>query len=329
MSPSASRRFSPPPPDVLAGGRPAAPEELQEMAELERQWASASPVLIPAVVPMPNDLLADFDITRLPQLVETIAHGDEGPIFSALAQIRERPAEQRDDDIGFAIEKAIEYKQLRSLSVLIDGGIRVTLRQMHHAVTSGDIPLVQRFLDELPESINTQSPETGNTALTLAVSHRELVVWLLLHGADPNLQDGWSETPLSRAVEHGALEVVDILLRAGADVKLGAPLYQALLIEDESQRLSTMERLLALGAPVNKYVGEGSWVWDWIGFERGTALHHACKRRNLDAVKLLLAHGADPSLKEKLLSDDLEHSTALDEATRRNFLEIVAVLQSA
>jgi len=156
------------------------------------------------------------------------------------------------------------------------------------------------------------------------VSHRELVVWLLLHGADPNLQDGWSETPLSRAVEHGALEVVDILLRAGADVKLGAPLYQALLMEDESQR-----RLLALGAPVNKYVGEGSWVWDWIGFERGTALHHACKRRNLDAVKLLLAHGADPSLKEKLLSDDLEHSTALDEATRRNFLEIVAVLQSA
>jgi ankyrin repeat protein len=78
---------------------------------------------------------------------------------------------------------------------------------------------------------------------------------------------------------------------------------------------------------VNKYEGEHSSVWEWTGFERGTALHRAYRYRNLSAVRLLLAHGADPELRYRLHTDEIPESSALEIALRNQDTELVAILQ--
>lgn len=161
----------------------------------------------------------------------------------------------------------------------------------------------------------------------LAVLHEDLVVWLLSKGADPNLQDAWAETPLSCAIERECYGVMDTLLDAGADVKQGAPLHMSLRIKDEPDSLRLMARLLALGAPVDKYQGENSPMRAKVGFQRGTALHSASIKGNLGAVRLLLAHGADPSRKQRVRSSEIAESSALDEAKNRNYKDIVFVLR--
>lgn len=161
----------------------------------------------------------------------------------------------------------------------------------------------------------------------LAVLHEDLVGWLLSKGADPNVQDAWAETPLSRAVERECYGVIDTLLNAGADVKQGAPLHMSLRIKGEQESLRLMARLLALGAPVDKYQGENSPMWDKVGFQRGTALHSAAIKGKLGAVRLLLAHGADPSRKQRVRSFEIAESSALDEVKNRNYTDIISVLQ--
>lgn len=161
----------------------------------------------------------------------------------------------------------------------------------------------------------------------LAVPHRDVVAWLLSNGADLNLQDAWAETPLSRAVERECYSVIDMLLDAGADVKQGSPLHMSLRIADEHESLRLIARLLDLGAPVDKYEGEGSPIWEKVGFQRGTALHSASINGKLAAVQLLLANGANPLRKQLVRSFEIAESSALDEAERRNHMDIVFVLQ--
>ena len=161
----------------------------------------------------------------------------------------------------------------------------------------------------------------------LAVLHEDLVVWLLSKGADPNVQDAWAETPLSRAVERGSYGVINTLLSAGADVKQGAPLHMSLRIKGEHESLRLMARVLALGAPVDKFQGENSPMWDKVGFQRGTALHSASIKGNLGAVRLLLSCGADPSHNQRVHSTEIVESSALDEARNRNHTDIISMLQ--
>lgn len=117
-----------------------------------------------------------------------------------------------------------------------------------------------------------------------------MVLWLLSKGA--------GETPWSRAVEAGTQDVVKVFLDAGADVTQGAPLQMALLPGEKHANLELTRQLLELGAPVHKFVGEGSRIWAMVGFEQTTALQLACDdcHRNLAAVRLLLEYGANPTL---------------------------------
>jgi len=164
-------------------------------------------------------------------------------------------------------------------------------------------------------------------ATRLAVPHEQLVSWLLSKDADSNLQDAWSETPLSRAVEFGSLNVISRLLDAGADVSKGAPLHMSLRRKDNSASLELMEKLLVLGAPVDKYQGEDSSAWKEVGFPRGTALHSASSRGNTRAVQLLLTHGADPLRNKKLGASEIPDSSPYEEARYRGHAEVMSVLQ--
>ena len=72
--------------------------------------------------------------------------------------------------------------------------------------------------------------------------------------------------------------------------------------------------LLAFGADPNQ-----RGINDW------TALHHAVARRDLAAIRLLVAHGADPHMKTRI--DDL--ASPLEDASAGGFTEAVAAMEQS
>ncbi len=104
------------------------------------------------------------------------------------------------------------------------------------------------------------------------------------------------------ASKSGRIEVLPRLLRAGArldaDPYRGTPLIWAAVCN----RLETAAWLIDRGAAVNRQATFG-------GLTHGqgvTALHMAAQNGHLSMVKLLVARGADPSIKEDLYHSDAE-----------------------
>lgn len=95
-------------------------------------------------------------------------------------------------------------------------------------------------------------------------------------------------TSLHYAVRNDDAQLVDRLIRAGADVKAAnrygiTPLYLASV----NGNAAIIEKLLNAGADANAVSTEGE-----------TALMTASRTGNVDAVKVLLAHGADVNARE-------------------------------
>ena len=99
-------------------------------------------------------------------------------------------------------------------------------------------------------------------------------------GADINAQtEETQETALTLACCGGFLEVADFLIKAGADLELGAstPLMEA----SQEGHLELVRYLLEAGANVNAITGTGD-----------TALTYACENGHTDVADLLLQYSA-------------------------------------
>jgi hypothetical protein len=92
--------------------------------------------------------------------------------------------------------------------------------------------------------------------LAVGMNHIEAVRLLLAHGADPNVRDNTGDSPLRFCAEKGDLEMARLLLLCGA----------------------------------TKTIHEGG------GPAGMNALGYAATRLHVHIVRLLLAHGADPSI---------------------------------
>ena len=107
--------------------------------------------------------------------------------------------------------------------------------------------------------------------------------------ADANAVQPDGTTALHWAVERDAIEIVQLLIRAGANVKAtnrygATPLWLASL----NGNAATIGVLLEAGADPSAASDEGE-----------TALMVAARTGKVDAVNLLLARGADPNVKEQ------------------------------
>ena len=135
------------------------------------------------------------------------------------------------------------------------------------------------------------------TALTLASQggHVEIVRLLLEAGADKNLQDGNGRTALILASEWDHVEIVCLLLEAGADVNLqNGNGWTALMKASFGGHLEILRLLLDAGADKNLRDGETGM----------TALMHAfCFFRvvpfHAEIVRLLLEAGAEMNLQDR------------------------------
>jgi len=172
------------------------------------------------------------------------------------------------------------------------------------------------------ELVGTQG---GLTALLFAVrqGHREAVRALLDGGASVNQVGAGSLTsPLLMAVVNGQFDLAKELVERGADVTVPnaggvTPLYGVLNVywgpksmypqpraqlQQECSYLDLMKLLLDKGADVNARVAKKVWFTsfntDLSGVDEigATPFWRAAYAADVDAMKLLVAHGADPNI---------------------------------
>ena len=118
----------------------------------------------------------------------------------------------------------------------------------------------------------------------------DAISFLLKHGADVDSRDGDYCTPLHLAASQESLEVAQILLEHGANIesrndKGQTPLHMACDIHESAD---VAQLLSECGANVNARDNN-----------LDTPLLAAVRKLNVDAVRILLAHGAEPNVKNK------------------------------
>ena len=169
----------------------------------------------------------------------------------------------------------------------------------------------------------------GLTALHHAVrqGHAEAVVALLDGGADLNAVSGTDKTtPLLLAAINGQFDIAMTLIQRGADPNLASaagatPLYAVINTQwrprsrfpqphavefQKATHLEAMEALLKAGAKPNERIKTHLWYFAYNNCGSGncglenlegtTAFWRAAYAVDVDAMKLLVKHGADPAL---------------------------------
>jgi ankyrin repeat protein len=214
-----------------------------------------------------------------------------------------------------------------------------TTAALFDAIKAGALDRVKAMISADPALVDARS-DAGGSAILTAVYHRqkEIVNLLVARGASLSLadacaagelerverlvadapgrindytDDGW--TPLHLAAFFGHPRVVELLLAHGADVVAvsknangNTPLHAALAA---NQKL-VAGLLLGHGADVNA-ADAGGW----------RPLHLAAANSNLDAMKTLVAQGADP------LATNKEGLTAMAVAEQKGHREAAAILR--
>jgi ankyrin repeat protein len=169
--------------------------------------------------------------------------------------------------------------------LLIEHGADVNAAN-HDGITAlmwaaGDADKVRLLLDN-GAKVNARSG-LGRTPLLVAATYAgnaQVVRLLIKNGANVTDQDTFQETALTSASKRGDVELVEMLIEAGADVQAGGrwPLDWA----TEEGNAETVACLLKHGASDNR---------DRLN----AALVTATMRGPTEAVRLLLEYGADPN----------------------------------
>jgi ankyrin repeat protein len=179
------------------------------------------------------------------------------------------------------------------------------LTALHFAAREGHRRTVAALVDA-GANVNAASPADRGTPLLIAVvnGHFDVAVDLLEHGADPNLANDAGIAPLYAAIN------VQWAPKA-AYPQPRAHLQQQHTYLDLAAAL--LERGAHPNARINRKVWFASYNFDQSNVDEtgATPLWRAAYAADVDAMKLLVAHGADPNIAtikvpERRSPDDLE-----------------------
>ena len=226
------------------------------------------------------------------------------------------------DYFGPALIPAIENGHLLVAAYLLEQGLEVEGHHLQRALQQRAFPFMQLFLDH-GYSINSPNYPTKPGVLAERIDDEHLTRWLLDHGADPNaericMECKMGQTPLSIAMWRAPWSIIQLLIERGGpeSLRCGHLLWHVVqrVLPD---RLEVMEYLLKNGAAADvrrlqfEDRPEAARQADWV-IGRGTPLHTAACNGCLDAVKLLIAWGADPA------QPDSKGRLPIDEAQTRH-----------
>jgi ankyrin repeat protein len=216
-----------------------------------------------------------------------------------------------------ALYDAADEGNIAQVVTLLDQSANVNA---HHGETSqtsliaaaaaGHEEIVRRLLDwgSAVNAINS----FGETALTLAADggHTAVVLALLDWGAEVNAVDQFGDTPLLNAAWNEQEETLRLLLKRGANPNVSNSIRQtAITTALTFERNNVLSILLEGGADPN------------LRYSDQTPLMMALLDK--EAVRLLLAHGADITLRDK------HGKTALQNALEDCAHDAVPLLLSA
>ena len=144
-----------------------------------------------------------------------------------------------------------------------------------------------------------------------------MVAELIRAGGNVNARDAIQDSAFLYAGAEGFNDVLQLTLAAGADVRstnrFGGT---ALIPASEHGHVETVSILLAAGVPVNHVNNLG-----WTAMQEAILLNNGGPRQQ-EVVRLLLAAGADPGIR------DPQGRSALENAERLGFAEIAALLRA-
>jgi len=154
------------------------------------------------------------------------------------------------------------------------------------------------------------------TALMKAVKANDAsaVAALIQQGANVNELDGGGDAPLVMAAYLGHDAIVEMLLKAGADVKAVDPGMKATALHAASYagRTEAARLLVKYKIDIDKQGPNNGY----------TALHDAIWQDNVDVARVLVEAGA------RLDLESHEGETALQMAKKRNRREIAALIEA-
>ncbi|KAF3386750.1 Ankyrin repeat domain-containing protein 50 [Penicillium rolfsii] len=185
------------------------------------------------------------------------------------------------------------------------------------AALGNEEEVVDALLAHPDIKINMQD-KTGSTALLIAAEdgHRRIVEKLLDRGADTEvLQEGSQGTAINRAIDYNQIPVVKLLLDRGANVHHKDIFHRGMLHAAAINAQSEIITILLEFDPtldVNMQDVNGK-----------TTLHDAALSRSASTVRVLLSHGADPTIKDNY------GRTPIFVARENNQPEIVRLLREA
>ena len=169
-----------------------------------------------------------------------------------------------------------------------------------------------------------QCNNKGSTAL-MFVSDSECLEELMEGGADVNIKNDYQHTPLVLAIKKGNVDIVKLMIDAGADVNAVCECHGngALLLAVIGGHVHCLRELIAAGVDVNTKNKKGKTCLMFVrdsqcceelilagadmnikDTEGGTSLFYALLNGNVDVVEVLIDAGADTNIQKKLEHKD-------------------------
>jgi len=232
---------------------------------------------------------------------------------------KERTSRNNNNNIGNDVVRPNGFK------IMVDA----RFEELMEACVDGDLEMIQKILKERPHSINHRSVVMP---LHAAVQHRRknVVVWLLEHGANVNARTEDGSTALALAAYNGDLEMVKMLIERGADPSVkNQQGFSTLDVVDQMQWPEIKEYLLTPGRlqnaarlgdlpTITRMLKKKPWRVNEI---RVYAPLHAAARYNFSQMlRYLLDEGAEVDIQM------LDASTPLILAASEGHMEIVQCL---
>ncbi|WOV83604.1 ankyrin repeat domain-containing protein [Sporosarcina jeotgali] len=187
------------------------------------------------------------------------------------------------------------------------------------AANQQDTKKVKELIEQNAE-LNTQDSE-GRTALMIATYNNDAptVKALLDAGADVDIQDNMQNNCFLYAGAEGYIDIMRFANEAGADAAL-TNRYGGVAVIPAAERghVEMVDALLNETKVDVNHVNDLGWtaLMEAIVLSDGGIQHQ-------EIIKILLKHGADPSITDK------DGITPLQHAKDKGYLEIVDILESA
>lgn len=227
---------------------------------------------------------------------------------SAFSKLLHPFATRAANGARFSCDGKTQARQHRWLGVALGLMFVLSARSLragdiHRAVERNDLKAIQALIAKDPQVVGARD-STQRTPLHLAAQYGnlELVTYLLAHGADVKARAENEFTPLHVTDDP---EIARLLIKNGADPKAKSAHGSMLRLAVQDKNLGMIELLVQMGEKLSfeqlvelGYTDQVAALLKeqpWLAKAPRRCLHTAAGKGNLEIVRLLLDHGADPN----------------------------------